>query len=232
MKKIIFASIILFLIAAQGCSLKQGVSYYGNNLTYRAWVDETSGFEAGINLAYSYSESEETEGFSSGRTDISRGWNKCGFDLGFGYLHRLLSFDGVVVIGAVKYREHLNYFREYQETNYYNTSNILFSTNYYENEKFNFFNHRTISIVFPEAEIDLPFVEGLKLLISMDLLVFDWSNKGGYYYQDYYSSQSFSDYYHYLDNGLVNPGSADSFKVYTVAQGPARMRMGLAYYFK
>lgn len=232
MKKIILASLAVLFIAAQGCSLKQGVSYYGNNLTYRGWIDETSGFEAGLNITFSYSESKETEGFSAGRTDIFRGWNKSGFDIGAGYLHKLLTFDGAVVIGAVKYREHLNYFREYQENNYYNTSDILYSTNYYESEKFNFFNNRTISLVFPEAEIELPFVEGLKLLMSMDLLVFEWKNKGGYYYQDYYSSRDFTYYYYYLDNGVVAPGSADSFKVYTVAQGPARMRLGLVYYFQ
>lgn len=232
MKKIFLPVMLLLIIVMQGCSLKQGVSYYGNSLTYRAWFDETSGFEAAFRPSYGFDEKKSTDGYGAAYNDVERGWNKCGFDVGLGYLHRVLKLDNVSFIAGVKYMEYMNYYREYEETSYYNSSGILYDIDYYESEKVNFFNHRTIAITFPEAEIKLPFVEGLNLMISVDLLVFDWSNQGGYYFQEYSSSRDLISYYYYLDNGLLNPGKTDTFKVYTVAQGPARMELGLVYYFR
>lgn len=232
MKKIILPVILLSLIVMQGCSLKQGVSYYGNSFTYRAWLDETSGIEASFGPSYGFDDKKSTDGYGAAYNEVERGWDKCGFDLGLGYLHTVMKLENLSVIAGVKYMEYMNYYREYEETSYYNSSGILYDIDYYESEKVNFFNHRTIAITFPEAEIKLPYVEGLNLILSIDLLVFDWSNEGGYYFQEYSSSRDLISYYYYLDNGLLNPGRIDSFKVYTVAQGPARMKMGLVYYFK
>ena len=232
MKKIILPLIVLAFFAAQGCSLKNGVSYYGNDLTYRGWINETSGVEAAVNLSYGFDDNESTDGYGAAHSDTISGWDKCGFDLGVGYLHKLLKFDWGAVIAGVKYKEYMNYYREYEETKYYNSSGILYDVDYYESERVNFFNHRSVSITFPEAEIAIPYVPGLNLILSMDLLVFDWSNEGGYYFQEYSSSQDLISYYYYLDNGLLNPGRTDGFKVYTVAQGPARMKLGVVYYFQ
>lgn len=183
MRKIILAAVLAMAIAAmQGCAVKRGVGLVNNALVvrddYGSFMAELS---AGINVQNKFSDSAElSAGFYH---EQQTGQVLASSEAGLGVYYKLYSGGTFTVSAGLKYFDYLTY--NYNYIYYYERTNAGSTYDYTENIRADYFNANKLSVIFPDVEIKLPFLDNLRLIANLELVYLKWYYNGGYYTSAY-----------------------------------------------
>jgi hypothetical protein len=222
-----FFAVILF----QGCASSRLISLSNGALASRYWYGDRIAVEYSVSPNVESNKHDLNRTFSDGSTSHDFDDTTFNIDIGVAAIVGLFRKDKLSINTGIKYTDHISGYFSSEDSIVKDLDGNVTNVYYYDEMKVSCFNNHSISLIFPEVEYEMPFMDNLKLFLSLEILSFNWVNTGGYY-SDTYSSYQTTTSWGWRYTGMMHkPGivSGSEFKTADITLGS--LKIGLMLYY-
>jgi len=225
--KILVAIVVFFIVTTQGCSFKRGVGYVNDALTIRDWYGDI-GVEMSIVASVDNRYDDYETVYPGYYRKSEYGMTDVPVELSMGILYSVFKNEHVRINAGVKYS---NYFR-IAYYYYYSYTEYDYSREYYYRDELtvSYFTENKIGFIFPDIEINTPFIDNLKFVFSFELFHLNLYFANGYYRDKFEQRLNNYGYSELFDSTACFP-EFDKIVIGTSGFDLGSIKIGLLYYF-
>jgi hypothetical protein len=235
MKKYIIILALFTAVLFSSCGVKRGMGLVNNRLLMRDWygdvcIEESLGFSVNNNFRFSDYSYDYPGNEYNDREDRGNYYNYIA--LGFAAYLKVFSNNTISLSAGLSYTDLISVL--YYDSGQYQYQNL--NTFYSHDTDFSlgYANNHSITIIFPDLEINTPFMDGLKFVLKADLINIYINLHGGYLnYQTHEKNDTLNGNYSFEQaENMLLPGTIHGIHISSTYLNLENITLGLIYYFK